>query len=124
MSQAAGNEQGFPRLDANLLTRFEFQIDPALQDVDELGLAHVVVPPGGLRHAGDGLGDLRPHGALGSLGDAEVAVIEEGTPARDARSRLVGDVDGPHLLLGCYGHAECLRCTLGEWRRKLSNASH
>src|SRR5205814_1433692 len=66
----------------------EFQLDPALQRIDELSLADMVMPSGRLGHAGDCQRYLRPHPAVGGLGDAEVAVLEELAPSLHEFRRL------------------------------------
>src|SRR6516165_11723981 len=55
----------------------ELQLDPALERVDELSLADVVMPAGRLGHSGNGRCYLRPHPPVRRLGDAEIAVLEE-----------------------------------------------
>src|SRR5882762_8035842 len=67
----------------------EFELDPALQGVDELALADVVVPAGRLGHPGDGGRQLRPHPAIARRRHAEIAVFEEGAPSLD-KVRLFG----------------------------------
>src|SRR6266478_2558721 len=66
----------------------EFELDPALQRIDELALADVVVPAGRLGHAGERGRQLRPHPAVARRRHAEIAVFEETPPALDIVRRL------------------------------------
>src|SRR5215813_509373 len=83
MKHATGDEDGIAGLQPAVRAVLEFQLDPTLESVDELPLAHVVVPSGRLGHSGESRRYLRPHPPVGRLGDAEVAVFEEITPALD-----------------------------------------
>src|SRR6478672_3029930 len=59
VAQAPGDVEGLAALYAELLAVLEPEIDPALEDVDELPVADVVVPARGLGHALGGAHDLR-----------------------------------------------------------------
>src|SRR5207244_1600161 len=80
--KTARDVERLARLDAQFLTILELQVNPSTEHVDELALADVVVPPRRLRHP---LGPDRHLGAdlpAARGRDAEVAVPEEGAPAR------------------------------------------
>src|SRR5712692_9630577 len=82
MPQAARDVERLARLDTQFLAVLELQVNPSTEHVHELALADVVVPPRRLRHP---LGPDRYLGAdlpAARGRDAEVAVLEEGAPAR------------------------------------------
>src|SRR5205814_1721596 len=80
--QAARDVERLARLDTQFLAVLELEVDPSAEHVHELALADVVVPSRWLRHP---LGPDRDLGAdlpAARGRDAEVAVLEEGAPAR------------------------------------------
>src|SRR6516164_1424711 len=52
VEHAAGDEDRVTRLQPAIRAVLEFQLYPALERVDELALAHVVMPAGRLGHSG------------------------------------------------------------------------
>src|SRR6516162_1509241 len=74
---AAGDKARVARLEPAAAAVLEFELDPALQCVDELALADMIMPAGRSGHAGQRRRHLRPHPSVASRGDAEVAVFEK-----------------------------------------------
>src|SRR5439155_5370209 len=101
--QPARDEHRVALLAAQELAALEFELDPAVQQVDELAVAGVIMPAGRLRHAGLRLHDLAAHLAAAGFLQGEVAVAEKLAPSL-AQDRLLG-----------AGIAE-LRCRLGDRR--------
>src|SRR5215469_18674954 len=88
VEHAAGDEDRVAGLQPAIRAVLEFELDPALQRVDELSLANMVMPASRLGHSGDRRRYLRPHPPVSRLRDAEVAVFEEITPPLDELWRL------------------------------------
>src|SRR5205807_8733449 len=88
VAHAARDEARIAGFEPAAAAVLEGEFDPALQRIDELTFADVVVPAGRLGHAGDRRRQLRPHPAVARLGNAEVAVFEEAPPAFDVVRRL------------------------------------
>src|SRR5438045_908176 len=89
MFQPARDEHRVALLAAQELAALEFELDPAVQQIDELAVAGMVVPAGRLRHAGLRLHDLPAHLAAAGLLQREVAVAEEVAPSL-GHDRLFG----------------------------------
>src|SRR6478609_5757810 len=75
--QVPRNEERIALLDLDRAAVLELQLDPALEDVDELAVALVIVPAGRLAEALGRLHDLGAHRAGAAFGNAEVAIGEE-----------------------------------------------
>ena len=76
-----GLEDGAAGFEADEACVFVFEFDPAFEDVDELEVQLVQVPLRLGVGVGDGADDVGAEFAFGGLGDAEVAVFEEGAQA-------------------------------------------
>jgi len=83
VAQVSGNEQRIAFLDPDRAAVLEFEVDPALQHVDELPVALVIVPAGRPAHALARHHDLGAQRAGAGVGDAEVAILEEFTASLD-----------------------------------------
>ena len=101
MAHAARDEQRLPRLQAQPLPGLEFQVDPALQGVDELAVADVIMPPGRLCHAGDRRHHLGAHRAVAGVGDAQIPIGEELPPSWDEWGGLLRGMVEPHGRFLC-----------------------
>src|SRR5215470_3684286 len=87
--QPARDEHGIAALAAQELAALEFQLDPAIQEIDELAIASMVMPAGRLGHTGDRLHDLTAHPAAAGLLQVEVTIAEEIAPSF-SKDRLFG----------------------------------
>src|SRR4051812_36408820 len=87
--QPARDEHRVALLAAQELAALEFKLDPAVQQVDELAVAGVIMPAGRLRHAGLRLHDLAAHLAAAGLLQGEITVAEEVAPSL-GHDRLFG----------------------------------
>src|SRR6266496_3523389 len=100
--------------EAEHLTALEFELDPAVQHIDELVFADMVMPTGRLGHAGLGLGQLGAHLAAAGGFDGEIAISEEIAAAFDHHRVFRGgmtDLRGRLLGYGCdvVRHGDLLR---------------
>jgi hypothetical protein len=82
------HEQRLARLEAQDVAGLEFQLDSALEGIDELTVAGVIMPPGRLSHAGDGRHHLGTHLAMARLRHPKVTIGEKRTTAWHERCGL------------------------------------
>src|SRR6266446_2402619 len=76
--------------EAAMASEHYLDITTALEGVDELAFADVIMPAGRLGHAGDGRHYQGAHRAMGGVGDTKVTIGEKRPPAGDERSGLLG----------------------------------
>src|SRR5947207_13350556 len=87
MPQAARDVERLARLDTQFLAVLELEVDPSAGHVHELALAYVIVPSRWLRHPVGPDRDLGADLPAARGWDPEVAVLEEGAPARHQGGR-------------------------------------
>src|SRR5205085_4866227 len=104
VAHEAGDVERVALVDPDRATILEFQIHPALQHVDELAIAFVIVPTGRPAHALARHHHLGTHGPRACVGDAKIAVLEELAPSLD--QHWFADARVRNLLPGnCLGWA-------------------
>src|SRR5512135_3004162 len=104
VAQVARDEERIAFFDLERAALLELQLDPALEDVDELAVALVIVPAGRLAEALGRLHHLGAHGAGAALAHAEIAIGEEVAPSLD--QHRLGDAGMGDLLAGSLWRGE------------------
>src|SRR5205814_6784478 len=97
---------------AQHLAGLEVDLDPAVQHVNELVVADMIVPAGRLAHAGFRLSQLGPHLAAAGVLDRQVAIGEEIAPALDHHRVLGGRMAELHRRLAERRDIICHRTLL------------